>query len=75
LFVLYTPWVCSPDLLALLLPDGRGIYNTDFQVGQKLVAIGMKGVEGFRTEQGLKLASPRYFGFDIDYVPIEEMMA
>ena len=69
------PWVCSPDLLTLLFPDGRGIYNTDFQVGQNLVAIGMKGVEGFRTEQGLKLASPRYFGFDIDYAPIEEMMA
>ena len=68
------PWICSPDLLALLHPDGHGIYNTDFQVGQKIVAIGMKGVEGFRTEQGLKLASPRYFGFDIDYVPIEELM-
>jgi DUF917 family protein len=69
------PWVCSPDLLSLLQPDGRGIYNTDFRVGEEVVAIGMKGVEGFRTEQGLKLASPRYFGFEIDYVPIEELMA
>jgi len=68
------PWVCSPDLLVLLQPDGRGIYNTDFREGEEVVAVGMKGVEGFRTEQGLKLAGPRHFGFDIDYVPIEELM-
>ena len=68
------PWVCSPDLLALLHPGGRGIYNTDFREAEEIVAIGMKGVEGFRTEHGLKLAGPRHFGFDIDYVPIEELI-
>jgi hypothetical protein len=35
----------------------------------------VKGLEVFRTEFGLDRASgPRYFGFDIDYVPIEELM-
>lgn len=70
-----SPWICNPDLLMLIETDGRGIYNTDFRVGQNIVAVGMKGVEGFRTEKGLRLAGPRHFGFDIDYVPIEELIA
>jgi len=35
----------------------------------------MKGLDGFRSEMGLSLAGPNHFGFDIDYVPIEELMA
>ena len=36
----------------------------------------MKGLEAFRTEFGLnKAAGPRYFGFDINYVPIEKLVA
>jgi hypothetical protein len=36
----------------------------------------MKGLEAFRSEFGLNEASgPRYFGFDIEYRPIEEIMA
>jgi DUF917 family protein len=69
------PWVCSPDLLSLVhRENGRGIYNTDLEKGDRVVAIGIKGVEGFRTERGLELAGPRHFGFDIDYVPIEDLM-
>jgi DUF917 family protein len=35
----------------------------------------MKGLEAFRTESGLnEAAGPRYFGFDIDYEPIERLM-
>ncbi len=40
-----------------------------------MVAIGMKGLDGFRSEMGLSLAGTKHFGFDIDYVPIEELMA
>ena len=39
-----------------------------------MVVIGVKGLEAFRSEKGLGGAGPRYFGFDIDYVPIEERM-
>ena len=39
------------------------------------MAVGIKGLEAFRTDFGLNQASgPRYFGFDIDYVPIEVLM-
>jgi len=32
-------------------------------------------VVDFRTEAGLKLAGPEHFGFDIDYVPIEDLIS
>jgi hypothetical protein len=70
------PWVCSPDIVTLAYrASGEGTSNTLLQEGDDVVAVGMKGLEGFRTEFGLNQASgPRYFGFDIDYVPIEEWM-
>jgi DUF917 family protein len=69
-------WVCSPDLLTLAYPEsGEGTTNTLITEGDKVVAVGMKGLEAFRTEFGLNQASgPRYFGFDIDYVPIEDLV-
>jgi len=71
------PWVCSPDLLTLAYREsGEGTTNTLIKEGDELVAVGMKGLEAFRTEFGLNEASgPRYFGFDIEYVPIEELVA
>jgi DUF917 family protein len=70
------PWVCSPDLLTLAYKEsGEGTTNTLIKEGDDVVAVGMKGLEAFRTEFGLNEASgPRYFGFDINYVPIEELV-
>jgi DUF917 family protein len=69
------PWICSPDLLTLAYPNGEGTTNTKIAEGDQVVAAAMKGLEGFRTEFGLNCGSgPRYFGFDIDYVPIEDLV-
>lgn len=69
------PWVCSPDLVSLIYrKSGRGIYNAELKEGDEVTAIGMKGVEAFRSEIGLRLAGPRHFGFDIDYIPIEDLV-
>jgi DUF917 family protein len=70
------PWICSPDLVTLAYREsGEGTSNTLLKAGDEVVAVGMKGLEAFRTEFGLNEASgPRYFGFDIDYVPIEELV-
>jgi len=68
-------YVCSPDLLTLAYEDGSGTSNTSIAKGEKVVAAGIKGVDAFRSEFGLNHASgPRYFGFDIDYVPVEELV-
>jgi len=69
------PWISSPDLVTFLRSDsGRGLYNADLKNGDDITVIGMKGVEGFRTEYGLSLAGPQHFGFDIKYTPIELLL-
>ncbi len=69
------PFVTSPDLVVIVdRKSGEGITNTLLDAGQEVAVIGIKGLEAFRSEKGLGGAGPRYFGFDIDYVPIEERM-
>ncbi len=69
------PFICSPDLVTIAHREtGEGITNTVVEAGHQVAVVGIKGLEAFRSERGLAAAGPRYFGFDIDYVPIEELM-
>jgi hypothetical protein len=69
------PFVCSPDLVTIVEREtGEGITNTLMNAGRRVAVVGIKGLEAFRSKRGLAAAGPRYFGFDIDYVPIEEQM-
>ena len=72
-----SPWVCSPDLVTLVDPaTGRGFTNTEIAVGDRIAAVGMPGLEIFRRPAALRNGSgPAYFGFDVPYVPIEELLA
>jgi DUF917 family protein len=71
------PWICSPDIVTFVQAhNGAGITNTDIKEGDEVVAVGIKGLEAFRSEFGLnECTGPRYFGFDIDYQPIEDLVA
>jgi DUF917 family protein len=69
------PYVCSPDLVTIVdRVTGEGYTNTDLEAGHRVAVVGVKGLEAFRSERGLAAAGPRHFGFDIEYVPIEELM-
>jgi DUF917 family protein len=71
------PFVCSPDLITIVERDTcKGYSNSEIQAGQRVAVVGMKCMPVFRTEKGLKWCGPGYYGFeDIDYVPIEEILA
>jgi DUF917 family protein len=70
------PIITTPDMpIVVDIETGEGKINTYIDAGECVAVIGMKGPEVFRSERGLSGAGPRYFGFDIDYVPIEERMA
>jgi DUF917 family protein len=43
--------------------------------GQRVTVIGIPCQPIWRTPRGLTLAGPRYFRWDIDYIPIEQRMA
>jgi hypothetical protein len=69
------PWICSPDLVVIAdRKTGEGYTNTLIDAGAEVAVVGIRGLEAFRTERGLSCAGPRYFGFDIEYRPIEELL-
>lgn len=48
--------------------------NPKLEEGMEVAVIGIPAVEEFRSIKGLGILSAKYFGFDIEYVPIEEAM-
>lgn len=69
------PVVTSPDVI-VVIDDNTGMpcTNPHLKEGQKVAVLGLRGVEAFRSEKGLNILSAKYFGWDIDYVPIEETL-
>lgn len=69
------PIVTSPDSIFVVdRKTGMPYTNPHIKVGMDVAVIGIRAVEGFRSEKGLAILSAKYFGFDIDYVPIEETL-
>lgn len=65
-----------PDLITLLENEtGSAITTEGLKYGYRVTVIGMPCAPIWREEAGLRLVGPRYFGYDIDYRPIEERMA
>ena len=61
-----------PDLITMA--DERtaeGIGNPDFTRGQPVTVLGFRCDPIWRTAAGLEVFRPRYFGFDVSYIPIE----
>ncbi len=68
------PIVMPPDLLIFLREDGTPITNTVLKKGDKIFAVAAKAPEIWRTPKGLELFGPRHFGFNYDYVPVEDLV-
>lgn len=65
-----------PDLIAILDVDtGEPITTEAIRYGFRVAVIGMPCDARWRLPKGLELAAPRYFGYDVDYVPIEDLVA
>lgn len=68
------PIVMPPDLIMFVLDNGEPITNTDLKEGVKVNIVAAKAPDMWRTPKGLELFGPRHFGFDYDYVPVEELI-
>lgn len=67
--------VTVPDLIAILDVDTAEPITTEgLRYGFRVAVIGMPCDARWRTPMGLKLVGPRYFGYDVDYVPVEETL-
>lgn len=64
----------TPDLICLLdLETGLPITTETMGYGFRVIVFGMPCDPAWRTEHGLQLVGPRYFGYEYDYVPIEDL--
>lgn len=69
------PYVFSPDLIILADPaSGEGYTNTEIKAGDPVAVLGAKVYPAFRSPKGIEFFGPRYWGFDFDYVPIEDVV-
>ena len=65
--------VSTPDLITVLdAESGEPITTEGLRYGFRVVVIGMPCDARWRTPEGLALVGPRYFGYDIDYRPVEQ---
>ncbi len=65
--------VCSvPDLIIVLGSEtGAPITTDELRYGFRVTVIAAPCDAKWRSDAGLTLVGPRYFGYDIDYVPVE----
>jgi DUF917 family protein len=69
------PYVTSPDIIEVITRDtGRPITNTNIKEGDNVSVVGLRGRDPFKTPKGLGVLGPKHFGYDITYVPIEQIM-
>jgi DUF917 family protein len=68
------PLIMPPDLIIFLDSFGKPITNTKLKEGLKVNVIAAKAPEIWRTPKGLELFGPRHFGFNYNYVPVENLI-
>jgi uncharacterized protein len=63
-----------PDLITILDADtGQAITTERLRYGYRTIVLGLPCDEKWRSPAGVALGGPRHFGYDFDYVPIEEL--
>jgi hypothetical protein len=67
------PFVTSPDLISVIdSRSGEPYTNTVLEEKMEVAVLGGRANEKYRSSKGLALLDPRYFGFAMDYLPIEK---
>ena len=68
------PVAMSPDIIAVI--DARSaepISNTMLEVGRQVAVVGLAAAAPYREGVPLEATSPRHYGFDLDWEPIERL--
>lgn len=65
----------APDLITLVDVDTLiPVTNEELRYGKRVNVLGLPANPKWRTEIGITTVGPRYFGYDIDYVPLEQLV-
>ncbi|MEZ5100103.1 MAG: DUF917 domain-containing protein [Thermoleophilia bacterium] len=66
----------APDLIMVVESDtGAPITTEELRYGFRVTVLGAPCDPRWRSPEGLALVGPRYFGYDLDFVPVEELAA
>ena len=66
------PLAITPDLICLLdLETGQPITTETMAYGYRVIVFGLPCDPKWRSDHGLELVGPGYFGYEKDYQPIE----
>jgi DUF917 family protein len=68
--------VSVPDLIAILDTErGEPITTENLRYGFRVTVIGIPCDPKWRTPAGLELAGPGHWGYDVEFVPVEQRFA
>lgn len=68
------PVAITPDLIVLIdAENAQPITAEAIQYGTRVVVLAMKANEQWRTPAGIELGGPQKFGYEYEYVPVEEL--
>jgi len=63
-----------PDLITVLDSETASAIATErIAYGQRVTVIAFRCDPVWRTEEGIAVAGPRAFGYEFDYLPVEEL--
>ncbi len=61
-----------PDLITILDNEtAKPITTERLKYGLRVIVIGIPCDPKWRTSEGIKVVGPKYFGYNVDYVPLE----
>jgi hypothetical protein len=67
--------ITSPDIIIVVDGvTGEPLANPKISEDDNVAVIGLKARPVFRSEKGIGILGPKAFGFDYDYVPIENKL-
>ncbi|MDR2538715.1 MAG: DUF917 domain-containing protein [Bifidobacteriaceae bacterium] len=62
-----------PDLICLVDTETFIPIPTDqLKYGKRVLVVGLQCYPSWRSEVGIEIVGPRYFGIETDYIPLEE---
>ena len=65
-------FVTSPDIIIVVdAITGEPFANPKLKEGDNVAVLGLRARQIFRSKKGIGILGPRAFGFDYEYVPIE----
>lgn len=64
-----------PDIITIIDAEtGQAITTERLQYGFRVMVLGIAIDDKWRSPRGIEVAGPRHFGYDLDYVPVEDLM-